>query len=309
MTHIALATCSNLPDWEVDDAPLHRALEELGVQVSHPAWDDPKVDWDSFDACLIRTTWDYMHKFDAFVKWAEDVGSRIPLFNPVQTVRWNTHKSYLKDLERRGVPVIPTVWIAPGEKIDVQARVNELGWTKAFLKPAIGASAVGTLPFNTDADGCETARIHLEEQGGDCEFLMQPYLSSVETYGEVSAIYFGGVYSHGVRKIPVPGDYRVQDDYGATDEPWTPTIEELGLTDSIFNAVDVPMLYARIDLLRDDGGNLVLTELEVVEPSLFFRHHEPAASALAQVLLRSMRPPTDEETSNAASSMSSSPSS
>ena len=87
---IGLATCRDLPDWEVDDRPLHDALTARGVDLHHPVWDDPTVDWDAFDAVLIRTTWDYMERQEEFAAWAE----RVPrLLNPAHIVRWNTHKS------------------------------------------------------------------------------------------------------------------------------------------------------------------------------------------------------------------------
>jgi len=46
-----------------------------------------------------------------------------------------------------------------------------------------------------------------------------------------------------------------------------------------------PLLYARVDFLRDDDGRLRLSELELVEPSLFFRHAPHAADMLADALL------------------------
>ena len=281
---IALATQTNLPDWEVDDRPLHAALAARGAEVHHPAWDDPTVAWSGFDAVLIRTTWDYMERRDAYLAWAEQVATVSRLFNPPDVVRWNTHKSYLRDLEARGAALAPTLWFSRGATPDLSALVRERGWARAFLKPQVGASALETLRFTCDPTGLATASAHLQRTLATRDMMLQPYLAAVESEGELSAFFIDGQLSHGVRKVPVPGDYRVQDDFGAHDEPYTFEAEDRALVEGIA-ALAGPLLYARVDLLRDDGGRLCLNELELVEPSLFFRHAPEAADRLAEALL------------------------
>ena len=282
---IALATCTTLPDWEVDDRVLVAAFEERGAEVVEPAWDDQAFDWGACDACLIRTTWDYESRHDAYVAWARRVAAQIPFFNPPEVVAWNIEKGYLRDLERRGVPIVPTAWIERGAEIDLAALLAERGWRRAFLKPIVGHSAQGTLPFTADAAGLAAAREHLARHLPQGTMLLQPYLDRVEREGEISAIFLGGELTHAVRKIPVPGDYRVQDDYGASDEPVELDAAERRLARSIVDAARADLLYARVDLLRDPAGDLFLTELELVEPSLFFRHAPAAAGTLADALL------------------------
>ena len=120
--------------------------------------------------------------------------------------------------------------------------------------------------------------------------LLQPYLSSVETTGEISLIYFEGTLNHTVRKVPVPGDYRVQDDFGATDFPVEApqSTEEIGAAAMAYAAqhcaLSEPLLYGRVDLLQMDDGCWVLNELELIEPSLFFRHSVTAGKTLADAL-------------------------
>lgn len=285
---IALATCAQLPDWEVDDRPLVAELEARGVEVLEPAWDASGVDWSAFDACLIRTTWDYMARQEDFVAWAARVEQVTRLFNPAATVRWNTHKRYLRELEARGAPLAPTVWLDRGAAVDVAAMVRERGWTRAFVKPQVGASARETLRFDADRAGIAAAQAFLERTLAVEDMMVQPYLPSVETEGELSAIFFDGRYSHGVRKVPVAGDYRVQDDFGAHDEPYRFRGAELALAERLAGLAG-GLLYARVDLLRDPAGQLRLNELEVVEPSLFFRHDEAAAGRLAAALIDRVR--------------------
>jgi len=286
---IALPTCAKLPDWEVDDAPLHAALQQRGVEVVRPVWDQPGFDWSSCAACLIRTTWDYQEKHDAYVAWAKRVSTQTRLFNPFEIVRWNTHKTYLRDLAQRGIPVTPTEWLEAGSDVDLRGVLDERGWGKAFLKPAVGATARETLRFEATSAGIAEAEAHLHRLLPNEMMLLQPYLDSVETQGELSAVFFDGRFSHGVRKIPVLGDYRVQDDFGAHDEPATFTDDELALAkaclDAVTEADGTRPLYARTDFLRDHEGQLRLSELELVEPSLFFRHAPQAAQTLTDALL------------------------
>ncbi|MCH7700355.1 MAG: hypothetical protein IID37_01590 [Planctomycetes bacterium] len=287
---IALPTCSNLPDWEVDDGPLHAAFADRGVDVERPVWDDARIDWSRYRACLIRTTWDYQEKRQAFVAWAQRIAQMMPLFNPCTIVEWNTHKSYLRDLEQRGLPVTPTVWLNPGELVDLSRILSERGWHRAFLKPAVGATARETLRFEATSAGLADAERHLHRMLQTETMLLQPYWSSVETGGELSAIFVDGRLTHAVRKVPVPGDYRVQDDFGASDELITLSDDEVALARRCMAAVEPnghePLLYGRVDFLCDDDGRLRLSELELVEPSLFFRHCPTAADALAEALCR-----------------------
>ena len=285
--HIALASCRNLPGWEVDDAPFHLALEERGVRISHPVWDDPEVEWDLFDACLIRTTWDYMERQDAYVSWARRVSRLIPFFNPPEIIAWNTKKTYLRDLNERGVAIAPTFFFEAEEQVDLSLLLKQTGWKRGFLKPVVGATARETLRFDQAELG--KAQSHLDRLLQNEGMMFQPYLSAVEEVGELSAIFLGGRFSHAVRKIPQKGDYRVQDDFGASDLPVDLSREQRDLAEGIFDHAKAftdagDLLYGRVDWLTDDSGELVLTELELVEPSLFFRHSKTAGVQLADSL-------------------------
>lgn len=294
---IALATCSNLPGWEVDDEPLHRALRERGAEFCLEVWDDPNVDWGVYDACLIRTTWDYMEKQEEFVAWARRVGQNTLFFNPPEVIEWNTHKSYLKELEAKGVPIAPTVWLQARSTVDVPEVMAKHGWGRGFIKPMVGATARETLRFESDAAGLSAAEAHLSRTLAVEDMMLQPYLHHVETRGELSGIFFDGVLSHSVQKVPVNGDYRVQDDFGAKDFPVAMDSEQLALAERIVAAATdclpclngQPLLYARVDFLWDNEGDLCVTELELVEPSLFFRHDPEAAGRLADALIKRIK--------------------
>lgn len=293
---LALATRSELPSWEVDDAALHRALAARGARFECPVWDDPAVDWRRFDAVLIRTTWDYQDKLASFLGWAERTAAATRLDNPWPVVRWNTHKHYLRDLAAAGVPLAPTVWLERGGRVDVAAVVRQHGWAEGFVKPCVGATARETLRFAATRSGCAAAQAHVDRLLPHEDLMLQPFLPAVLTRGEWSAVFVDGAITHCVRKIPVPGDYRVQDDFGARDEPYAASAAERELAVAAMAAAvraggpcpgadGRPLLYGRADFLWADGG-CVLTELELVEPSLFFRHAPHAADRLAAVWLR-----------------------
>lgn len=294
--HVALVTQRALPAWENDDAALVSALEQRGAAVHRPIWDDPTVDWERFDVAVIRTTWDYMPRRDAFVRWAERAAGFTRVMNHPPVIRWNTDKSYLRDLAQAGAPLLPTLWLERGSSPDLTALLARAGWSHAFLKPQVGAAAVDTLRFDTTAAGLQIASAHLAKTLPGAGMLLQPYQRSVETQGELSAVFFDGAFSHAIQKIPRPGDYRVQDDHGASDRPATLSAAELALATRIVGLAQThlslpePLLYARVDFLRTDGDDLVLNELELVEPSLFFRHAPDAAGRFARAILGAPSP-------------------
>lgn len=292
---LALATRSELPTWEVDDRALHRELAAAGLPFEQPVWDDPRVDWSRYAAVLIRTTWDYQDKLPAFRRWARAVAGVSRLFNPLPVVEWNTHKHYLRDLAGAGVPLAPTRWLPRGTAVDVAALFAATGWPEGFVKPCVGATARETLRFPRTAAGLSAAQAHVDRLLPHEDLMVQPFLRQVLSRGEWSAVFVDGAITHCVRKIPVAGDYRVQDDFGARDEPYAPTAAERDLATAAMAVVHrrggpcpgadgSPLLYGRADFLWADDGSCVLTELELVEPSLFFRHGPAAAAALVRAL-------------------------
>ena len=288
--HVALVTCSNLPSLEVDDRPLFSELERRGVRLSHPTWDDPDFAWEHCDLVIPRTTWDYQEQADIFLQWMKHVDGCTHLLNPIALMEWNINKRYLDALK---IDTPPTIWLdkvgSPTNLPNVVEVCKERGWTKGFLKPTIGACAWGTLRFdvhhpNASAD-IETHLIEWLTQG---DMILQPYNERVERDGEYSLIYFDHQFSHGVQKIPVAGDYRVQDDYGAKDYPWSPPQSWISVAENMLNSLDHRALYARCDFLRDDHDQPQLIELELIEPSLFFRHSTKSASMFADVIIEAV---------------------
>lgn len=280
---IAIASCADLPDWEKDDQPLFDAFTKNALAYQVIAWDDKDVDWSEFDACLIRTTWDYQERFAEFTQWIEKVSKETLLLNAEPVLQWNSHKSYLRDLEQSGIDIAPSFWLLQGGSYDIKSIMEERGWSKGFIKPLIGANARECCRFKVNDEGLATAQAHVDRLTPNEDLVLQPYLKSVEEFGETSGIFFDHQFSHGTRKVPVKGDYRVQDDYGAKDYPYQLNEQEQAVAGKALAWVEERfgrLLYARIDFLHGDNGEAYLNEMELIEPSLFFRHGGEASCQL-----------------------------
>jgi glutathione synthase/RimK-type ligase-like ATP-grasp enzyme len=262
----------------LEEAWLGRFLQEAGASVARVAWSDPGVDWSSFDAAVLRSTWDYFERFDEFAPWLERVSSQTRLFNSAALVRWNMDKHYLLDLERQGVLIVPTAALEAGSRASLKSVLDERGWERAVMKPAVSGAA--RLTFRVDQENIEE-REPLFAQCVEREaMLVQPFIPSVMERGEVSLIVVDGRCTHAVRKVPRSGDFRVQDDHGGTVHHFEPSdVERAAAERAVAACLETP-LYARVDLV-DDGGSPRLMELELIEPELFFRFCPMAAGRLA----------------------------
>ena len=289
---IAIATRHNLPDWEQDDQPFFQALRQANIDFDVIPW-DTATDWSQYDLCLIRTTWDYQERFDEFTQWIKRVSLQTRLYNPESALLWNSHKSYLRELQDNGIQIAPSVWLEQGQTHDVKQIMQSKGWQQGFIKPLIGANARECCRFDFSKEGIEAAQAHLDRLVPSEDLVLQPYLSTVESFGETSGIFFNNQFSHGTRKVPVQGDFRVQDDYGAKDYPYQLSSAEISLATRAIDYVcqhylpagHDQLLYARIDFLHDTEGTPYLNEMELIEPSLFFRHGgEKACQTLVSAL-------------------------
>lgn len=276
---IAVATYAGLPGSDDDFPALRAALDRLGMAAEPVVWDDPSADWDRYDLVVVRSTWDYTLRLAEFMAWAE----RVPrLVNPVEVLRWNTDKCYLRELAAAGVPVVPTVW----DPADLPA---EPGWEQYVIKPAISAGAADTARWGPGEE--EAARAHLRRLTGEGRTVMvQPYLSAVDTAGETALIFIEGEFSHATRKAAIltPGS-GVQGPIGYDCDPRKQihpaeaTPAELAAARRALAAAPGgdQLLYARVDLIPGPDGDPVLLELELAEPSLFLRLAPGSAERLA----------------------------
>lgn len=269
---------------EAADAPLLAALRARGAGVEHVGWAAP-VDWSRADLAVVRSAWDYAEDRDTFVTWAAGVGQVTSLWNPPDVLRWNSHKGYLLELEERGAPVVPTAWLARGDRVELTDLRAARGWDRVVCKPAVGNGGEGLHVGGEDAATDQAALDALLTSG---DVLVQPLLGRVATDGETSVVLLGGEVSHLVRKHPPQGDVRAHAHRGGRYERIEPVgddAEAAALAAWVVEACGVELAYARVDLLRADDGTWQVGEVELTEPDLLLSHAPGAADRLAEVLL------------------------
>jgi glutathione synthase/RimK-type ligase-like ATP-grasp enzyme len=274
MIPLRVATCKPLPEPDIDEAPLAAALAAGGFAAELLAWDDPAVDWDAPIPTILRSTWNYPLALEAFLAWIDRVGAAAPLINPPDIVRDNLHKRYLLALAARGVPVVPTTLVERGRTCDLAAITAP----RIVIKPEVSAGSIGTRRF---APEDPAAVAHLATLTAHGAALVQPYLASVEAYGERSLVWIDGELSHAVRKSP-----RFSGDDEQVAGPFPITGEERAVALAALAPIADRILYGRVDVAHDDDGHPMVMELELVEPSLFFVKQPGAAERYVAGLRR-----------------------
>jgi len=273
LVEVAIVTCLKKPEEDPDEELLLEALAAGGLAARLVAWDDATVDWSEFTLAVLRSAWNYIDHLDDFLAWAVRAGSATTLLNPVEVVQWNTHKGYLRQLAKQGVPVVPTAWLGVGEVLDLADLLADRGWHDVVAKPVVGAGSFLTDRI-TDPQSPEAATFW-QQLCQDREVMVQPYMRSVADYGERSLIWIDGELTHAVRKSPRLGDAPEQVSEAL---PIADAERELALT--VVDDIPHELLYARIDLIRDDDDRPLVAELELVEPSLFLKQSPDALERL-----------------------------
>jgi hypothetical protein len=268
---LRVATCKELPEPDGDAEPLAAALAEAGFDARWVAWDDPDADWDEPIPTILRSTWNYARDVDAFLAWIERAARAAPLVNPPDIVRGNVHKRYLLELAARGVPVVETTII------ERDARSFAIPPHDRFvLKPEVGAGSLDTKVFSRGDAG---AGEHLMQILARCDAMIQPYLASIEDYGERAIVWIDGELTHAVRKTP-----RFAGEVENVEGPFPIADAERAIALAALAPYADSILYGRVDLARADDGSPLVSELELVEPSLFFTRGPGAAARYASAL-------------------------
>jgi glutathione synthase/RimK-type ligase-like ATP-grasp enzyme len=275
------------PDWYVqqillEDRMLQEALVRLGLRVHRQDWTSRSFDWSETTAVIFRSTWDYTSRYPEFLDFINAASRLTRLINPPETILWNLDKHYLRDLHHRGINIPETMYIEQGNTLRLPELLSRSGFSDAILKPAMSAGARHT--YRVSPQNAEELNTLFETLTAGEAMMLQPFLPSVLTDGEVTLVMIGGKYSHAIRKTAKPGDFRVQDDFGGTVHPYSPTAEEIAFAERTVSVCDPVPIYARVDILRDLKGLPAVSELEAIEPELWFRFHPPAADRLAEAI-------------------------
>jgi Prokaryotic glutathione synthetase, ATP-grasp domain len=278
---IALATSEALRTLRTDEMLLAEAFQERGAEAVGTVWSDPAVAWETFDLVLLRTTWDYFTRLPEFLAWVDRVSAVTRLLNPAETVHWNCNKTYLRDLERAGLPVVPTRYTS--EVDSVRDLLATPGWERIVVKPVVSAGGSNTHLLSRDRpDEAEALVAQVKALG---EAMLQPYIDSVERDGERSLLYVNGAFSHAIVKPAhlAPGAPLRE---GLLLVPHT---DELAIGAKAARQGPVRTAYARVDLVRDAKGKPHILELEMIEPELYFRAQPKVTGRWADAFLQEAR--------------------
>ncbi len=269
-----------------EDQLVTEALTRRGLRVKRVNWADPTVNWSDTGLALFRTTWDYFDRFSAFQTWMRSVEQLTRTINPVETIRWNMDKHYLRDLKNKGVNIPETIFMEANDARSLKDLQEACGWEEMILKPCVSGAAKNT--FRMKADSLSDYESRYRNLNRSEAFMLQSFQRSVLEIGELSLIVIGGTYTHAVRKVAKAGDFRVQDDWGGSIYPYEPAQDEIGFAERAIGAVDPLPAYARVDIIRDNHGNLAIMELELIEPEMWFRMKPEAADLLGEVVKQTL---------------------
>jgi glutathione synthase/RimK-type ligase-like ATP-grasp enzyme len=262
-----------------EDELVVNALRNQGLKVLRLAWDDQKFNWANTKFALFRTTWDYFDRYEEFSSWLSQVSTKTRLLNSENLIRWNIDKHYLLDLKKKGVRITESHFIEKGAQTSLREIHDILNWQETVLKPCISGAARHTYRMNkTSLETFEEVFLKLISEE---HMILQPFQHNIVVQGEVSLVVIDGKFTHAVLKIAKNGDFRVQDDFGGTVQPYKASLEEIKFAEYAVNACNEAPIYARVDVFTDNDGILALSELELIEPELWFRNNPKAANLLA----------------------------
>lgn len=278
--NILFLSCDSIEGFVAADENL--VIEELkkrGHLVTTLSW-TAEHDWSRFDCVVVRTTWDYVERFDDFINKLDLISKKTTLFNPLETIKWNINKNYLKNFQQAGIEIVPTIFFTHKNEIEIP---DTWDCEKVVIKPAISAGSHKTFVYSLEQ--VRSGNYKNEIHPGD--WLCQPFLPQIAE-GEYSLIYFNKSFSHGLLKVPKKGEFRVQEEFGGDVIPVKISEELLNLGNQVIESVKDELLYARVDLIPFKNS-YALMELEVIEPALYFRTNPIAAVNFANAIERASR--------------------
>jgi glutathione synthase/RimK-type ligase-like ATP-grasp enzyme len=266
----------------LEDQLLIDAFERAGMTAIRMDWTSKDFDWTTTRTAIIRATWDYHKKFEVFKSWVLRTNESTQLFNSPDALMWNTDKVYLQQMEKAGINIPASLFFKADDKLDILQIISELDWAKFVIKPRVSASARDTYAFDREL-AKENQELYNSLLHGQ-DMMIQEFQNNVPLHGEISLMVFGDTFSHAVIKTAIKGDFRVQDNHGGTVANHQANPEEVAFARSCVKACPHDTAYARIDIFRDNSGELALGELEIIEPELWFREYAPAADLLVAAI-------------------------
>lgn len=283
MKHCAFLTLDQRGDFVIDDEHAVQPLADLGWHVAIVSWRQTRLAWSDFDAVIIRSTWDYWNDVEGFLAVLRVIDGATRLANPLQLVQWNLQKTYLRDMEQKGVAIVPTLWSKVLDTTSMADFYERLRSDEIVIKPLLGANGVDTFRLARAQDAAEYAA--LVPLFRNRPMLVQRFMPAIITEGEYSLFFFHGAFSHAILKVPASGEFRSQEERGAEIQTVAPEELLLARGRQALAAIDRVPLYARIDFVRDEHGDFVVMECELIEPSLYLRTDPLAPARFARAMV------------------------
>lgn len=270
---------------EDEDHILLSFLKGKGLRITEETWSDPNIDWSVYEYAIIKTTWDYIDKFEEWNTWLNKIEQlEIKLLNPVAVVKWNSDKHYLHDIDKAGLVVTPTRYCEQNTKPQLTDFFKTFNKSELVIKPTVSGGSKNTFRFN--AENVAEIQVQIHELLKEEAFMLQPYLEEIVTDGEWSFLFFNGNYSHSLLKKAKSGDFRVQHYLGGTIHPQNPTEQQIATAKQYVDQFAKSCLYARVDGVMVNG-KFNLMELELIDPFLFlftnpssYENYDQALTAL-----------------------------
>ena len=266
----------------IEDSILKEALQDQGFKVLRLPWNDTSFDWSTTKSIIFRSTWDYFYHFSEFSIWLKKVSKQTHLINSKNSIHWNIDKHYLLDLQNKGVHIAKSHFIEQNSLTTLKQLHEELGWKETVLKPCISGTARHT--YKLHSDNLQDYEVIFKELIKNEAMMLQPFQYSIVEKGEVSMVLFDGQFTHAVLKVAKKGDFRVQDDFGGTVHEYNPTEAEIAFAEHAVKACSTMPSYARVDAVWNDEDQLSISELELIEPELWFRNKPESANELAKYI-------------------------
>lgn len=288
----AFLSMDNPEGFTIDDELAYEPLRKRGWQVDTVSWRATNINWDLYNLVIIRSPWDYQKDPEGFMGVLEKINaSSAELQNPLPLVRWNLDKRYLRELEQRGIPIVPTIWGNNARDFaEIDFWFDKFGGEELIVKPVISANADHTyrLPKSTSPKYELALLGTLRSVFYERPFMVQPFVPSVTAEGEYSLFYFSGEFSHAILKTPKEKDFRVQEEHGGIIRGVKPSAALRAQADAAMAVLPAAPLYARVDFVRfPQNGNdefFVVMEFELIEPALYLRMDDGAAERFAQAI-------------------------
>lgn len=282
MKKCAFLSLEEAGDYFIDDEHAIEPLEALGWQVSTVPWNQAARPWSDFDVVIIRSTWDYWYDVPAFLDTLERINHETKLANRLDLVRWNLVKTYMRDLQDRGIGIVPTLWASSLDAVSFAKYQTELGTDEIVVKPVVGANGEDAYRISPSDSPQRLERIAARFRNRDC--MIQPFMSNIISEGEYSLFFFNGDYSHAILKIPAEAEFRSQEEHGSEIRSIVPQEKLLQRARQAMKTLSPSPLYARIDFVRNDEEDFVVMELELIEPSMYLRMDPQAPGRFAAAI-------------------------